>query len=151
MKYIDFSAYNKHQAILTSGRLIFNAREDNLFLIAKKDIAMSMGGDLHINVGPAGSTSAKMIVNAPIIQFGLEKNDVKMEGVAKSDSTVESLKSIIVELSKFMAALTTANGLVSGGTATLPAINIAADAFNKMLPQIQKDLDKIKSSTTFTN
>jgi hypothetical protein len=147
-KFIDFSAYNKHQVILTSDRLILNAKSDNLFLLAKKDIAMSMGGDLHINVGPKDSKTAKMIVNAPIVQFGVG-ND--LQGVAKADSAVQSLNDIVTELSNFMRALVPAKGLVSGGVATLPAINMAADAFLKKLPDIQKNLDNIKSSVTFTN
>ena len=150
-KFTNFAAYNKHQAILTSGRLIFNAREDNLFLLAKKDLAISVGQDVHINVGVKGSTTSKLIINSPRVQFGLPSNSTKMEPVAKGDSAVESVSELLAELSKFLNILTSAKGLVSGGVATLPEVNLAADAFMKKLPDLKKGLDKIKSTTTFTN
>jgi hypothetical protein len=112
---------------------------------------MSMGGDMHINVGAKGNTTSKFILNSPRVQFGLPGNTTSMEPVAKGSSSVESLNEILVELSKFLQALTTAKGLVTGGIATMPTINLAADAFFKRLPSMQKNLDKIKSNTTFTN
>lgn len=150
-KYIDFTTYNKDQAILTSGRLILNAREDNLFILAKKDVAMSMGGNMHINIGAKGSITSKLIINSGRVQFGLPGNSVAMEPVAKGDSTTSSINSLITELSTFLSVLTSAKGLVTGGIAELPSINLAAQAFNSRLSGMQKELDKIKSTTTFTN
>lgn len=150
-KFIDFSAYNNHQAFLISGRLVFNAKEDNIFIISKKDIALSSGGDVHINVGTKGSTTAKFIVNSPIVQMGLGSSDKPVEAVAKGDSAVSSIETLLSELSKLTSALSTCKGIVSGGIATLPSMNAAADAFSKSLPAIKKSLDKIKSQTTFTS
>lgn len=147
-KFKDFSSFNGKQVILTSGRLIFNARDENLFLLSKGDISISTGGDLHIDVGVKGQTTSKLIVNSPLTQFGLGPD---MESVAKGDSVVASFNELITELSKLLSTLTSAKGLVNGGTATLTEINIAASAFNQKLPSIQKDLQNILSKITFTN
>lgn len=149
-KFISFSTYNKHQAILTSGRLIFNAREDNLFLLSKKDIALSSGGDIHINVGPKGSKNNILIVNSPKIQFGLDSVKNPLESVAKGDSAVNSLNSLINLLVAFMASTIGSTAVGGGGVSSLPAISNAADEFIKRVEAVKKDLEKIKSSTTFT-
>lgn len=142
MSFKDLQKYSANQVILTSDRLVFNAKLDNIFLITKKDVAISSGGSFHINVG------GEVIINTPKTTFGLG-NDA--QPVAKADSLVNTLSSIILELSKFLSALTTAKGMVTGGTAELTTINSAATSLNSKLPNILKQLDKIKSTITYTN
>jgi hypothetical protein len=146
-KFTSFNKYNKHQAILTSGRLILNAREDDLFILAKKDLSISVGGDVHINVGPKGNKSAKLIINSPSVQLGIGKG---VESVAKGDSLVKSLESMVDKMSSFLSALSTANGLVSGGVASLPIINEAAKKLNLELSKLKVELKNIPSKTTTT-
>ena len=149
-KFTDFSSYSKDQVILTSGRLIFNAKDDSVFVMSKKDIALSASGDIHINVGAKGSTTSKLIVNSPKIQFGLENKSTKSEPTVKGDSAVKSIESILDEVVKLAEALSKATGQVAGGTATLLSINIAADAFLKNIKSVKTNLKDMKSKTTYT-
>lgn len=148
--FTPFIKYNKDQVILTSGRIIFNAKDDNIFFISNKDIAFSSGGDMHVNIGKKGSTTNKLIVNSPIIQFGLPDNKISIEPIAKGDSTVNSLQSLLNELEKLLNTLAKAKGLVAGGVADLTEINIAANSFLGKLPAIQKSLADIKSTITYS-
>jgi hypothetical protein len=142
MAFKDLQKYSANQVILTSDRLVFNARLDNIFLITKKDVAISSGGSFHINVGE------EVIVNSPKTTFGLG-NDA--QPVAKADSLVNTLSNIISELSKFLTTLTTAKGLVTGGTAELTSVNTAAASLNSKLSNILKKLEDIKSKTVYAN
>lgn len=146
-KFTDFTKYNKHQAILTSGRVILNAREDSVFITAKRDLAISVGGDVHVNVGPKGNTTARLIINSPLIQLGIGKG---VESVAKGDSLVKSLETFMDQLNNFLNALSTAKGLVTGGTAELTMINEAAKKFTTEVASIKSKLKDIPSKTTTT-
>ena len=142
MSFKDLEKYPDHQAIITSDRLVFNAKLDNIFLITKKDVVISSGGSFHVNVGE------DVLVNAPKITFGLG-NDA--QPVAKADSLIDTLSKLISELSSFLKTLSTAKGLVTGGTAELLSVNTAAVSFNTKLSNIAGQLDKIKSTITYTN
>lgn len=152
MSFTDFDKYNSGQIILTDNRLIMNAKKENLFLLAKKDVVVSSGGSLHINVGSkdANGKNQKMIVNAPKIEFGMSDEKNNLESVAKGDSVVESLTRILDKLQKFLEKLSSAKGLVTGGTAELPSINVASVNLINDINQIKADLNKIKSSKTYT-
>jgi len=143
----NFSTYNKNQVILTSGRLVFNAREDSLFLLSKKDLAVSTVGDVHINVGLPGSKSSIFIVNSNRIQFGLESKG-KLEPVAKADSLLKSLKSLSKALNKFTTSLSTVVGTVE--LAALTQISTSATALKNELNSFDKTLNSIPSKNTFS-
>ena len=67
--------YQGKQVIITSDRLIFNAREDSIFS-SDSTIAFSTNKDFHINTssGPNG----KFIVNSPKIHLGAIRGDNEM-------------------------------------------------------------------------
>ena len=144
----NFSTYNKNQVILTSGRLVFNAREDSLFLLSKKDLAVSTVGDVHINVGLPGSKSSIFIVNSNRIQFGLESKGRVAEPVAKADSLLKSLKSLSKALNKFTTSLSTVVGTVE--LAALTQISTSATALKNELNSFDKTLNSIPSKNTFS-
>ncbi len=147
MSFIGFNRYNNNQIILSSDRLIFNAKKDNIFFLAKNDISISAGNSVHIDLGGKNSI---FVVNSPEIQFGLPDADNTLESVAKGDTSVDIFSSILNDLYAFMVSLTTTKGVVSGGVATLPGINIAAKDMIEKIKLIKQDLNKIKSKTTFT-
>lgn len=143
----NFSTYNKNQVILTSGRLVFNAREDSLFLLSKKDLAVSTGGDVHINVGLPGSKSSLFIVNSNRIQFGLESKG-KVEPVAKADSLLKSLDSLTDSISTFTKDLSIIVGTVE--VAAIAKIATSALKLNKELKKIKGSFNQIPSKNTFS-
>jgi hypothetical protein len=143
----NFSIYKKDQVILTSGRLVFNADEDSIFLLSKKDLAISTVGNVHINVGKAGSKESLFIVNSNRIQFGLDSKG-KAEPVAKADSLVQSLESLSRYLSKFTTDLSQIVGTVE--SAAFLKITAISLKLNTDLTAFNRTLNKIKSNTTFS-
>jgi hypothetical protein len=143
----NFSTYKKDQVILTSGRLVFNADEDSIFLLSKKDLAISTVGNVHINVGKAGSKESIFIVNSNRIQFGLDSKG-KVEPVAKADSLVQSLESLSRYLSKFTTDLSQIVGTVE--SAAFLKITAISLKLNTDLTAFNRTLNKIKSNTTFS-
>lgn len=144
----NFSKYNKDQVILTSGRLVFNAREESLFLLSKKDLAISTGGDVHINVGLPGSKSSLFIVNSNRIQFGLESKGGKLEPVAKATSLLESLKDLSSSISTFTTSLSFIVGTVEAAQFT--ALATAAKNLARDVKKFESSLNKIPSKITFS-
>ena len=63
--------YQGKQVIITSDRLIFNAREDSIFA-ADSTIAFSTNKDFHINT--SDGSNGKFAVNSPKIHLGLVKD-----------------------------------------------------------------------------
>ena len=64
--------YQGKQVIITSDRLIFNAREDSIFS-SEKTIAFSTNHDFHINTN--SNSNGKFVVNSPKIHLGLVQNN----------------------------------------------------------------------------
>lgn len=143
----NFSKYSKDQVILTSGRLVFNAREDSLFLLSKKDLAVSTGGDVHINVGLPGSKNSLFIINSNRIQFGLASKGT-VEPVAKADSLLVSLEKLSKALDTFTQKLSGVTGTVE--VAGMTIISTSAMALKKEVAAFKSSLDKIPSKTTFS-
>ena len=70
--------YSGEQIVLSSGRLVFNSRINDIYLNAKRYINFSAGDKVTIDVGNIDSDDEQnmFLVNAPRIQFGLDKNGV---------------------------------------------------------------------------
>ena len=67
--------YQGKQVIVTSDRLIFNAREDSIFS-SDSTIAFSTNKDFHINT--SDGSGGMFVVNSPKIHLGVIKNDNKI-------------------------------------------------------------------------
>jgi hypothetical protein len=133
---MDFNSYDKHYIILTADRLIFNSKEDSIYLLSNKTIGLSARESIHFNVGPAGEgdpSKHEFIVNSPRIQLGL--GDI--ESVAKGDTTVAFITETLNALSSFSSALRTAQG-TGVGTIMLISINLASDKLNTEIARISK-------------
>jgi hypothetical protein len=142
---LDLSNYGANYAIITSDRLIMNAKEDSIIVAAKKTIGFSAVEQIHFNVGPLGKRDANnhfLIINSPRIQLGLPK-DGSSEFVAKAESVIEYIKKITEVLQNFCIQVKTANA-VGVGVSSIPVITAAAD---KML----NELNNVKSKYTSEN
>ena len=89
--------YQGKQVIITSDRLLFNAREDSLFS-SDKTIAFSTNKDFHINT--SDGKDGKFVINSPKIHLGLVKNDSKLANnpALKGDETQQLLEDILNHL-----------------------------------------------------
>ncbi len=70
--------YKGKQVIISSDRLVFNAKEDSILLYADKAIGFSTGGSIHFDTSPLkegdeseNSAPGRFVVNAQHIYLGL--------------------------------------------------------------------------------
>ena len=93
----DINSYNNSQIILSSDRLIFNSRVDNIFINSGNIINLSAKQAITFDVGEADSQDAskKFIVNAPYIQFGISRfQSSNLEPLTKA----QSLDDVFIEI-----------------------------------------------------
>ena len=67
------NSYIGKQIIINSDRLIFNAKNDGIFLYSDKVIGFSTNGNFHFDTTNNGTN--KFIINAPRIILGLRYNN----------------------------------------------------------------------------
>ena len=87
--------YQGKQVIITSDRLVFNAREDSLFS-SDSTIAFSTNKDFHINT--SDGSNGMFVVNSPKIHLGIIKDDNKLaDNPAVKGQELERLLSDILD------------------------------------------------------
>ena len=91
--------YQGKQVIITSDRLIFNAREDTIFS-SDNTIAFSTNKDFHINTN--NNSSGKFAVNSPNIHLGIVKSDKSLANnpAVKGQELEQLLTDILNHLNK---------------------------------------------------
>ena len=145
----DIKTYDGEQIVLSSGRLVFNSRSDSTFISSRQYINLSAGDKVTIDVGPVDSDDeANMfLVNAPRVQFGLDKNGVP-EPIVKGEQLDQILTQLMEAISLY-ADLVQAAAIVPGplmSTMLTPATTM----LKGKLQQIKINLDNFKSPTSFT-
>ena len=154
MSFTDFNKYDGHYAILTSDRLIFNAKDDNIFMMSKKDIGMSAGQSFHINVGPSGNQTDNnyFVLNCKNIQFGMPETGTN-EHVAKAESTMKFIQELMDALAYFSNEMSTAQSF-GMGVSGAPSIQGAAIYLSEKARIIKQEYasstSPIKSDVTKT-
>lgn len=140
----DIQQYNGEQVILASGRLVFNARSNDIYLNSLRYINLSAGDKVTIDVGNVDSDNEQnmFLVNAPRMQFGLEKNGPS-EPVVKG----EQLDQILTDL---MSAIASYSELVTVLASVPPTLIVAEQMLKGRLQQIKLNLDNFKSDKSFT-
>lgn len=142
--------YKGEQIQLSSGRLVFNARADSVFISSRQYINLSAGDKVTIDIGIEDSDNEQnmFLVNAPKIQFGLDRFG-KPEQVVKSDE----LKKILIEL---INKINNFNQLMSSAAITSPTPIFAilyktnASKLTADLTVLKAKLDNFKSKITYT-
>lgn len=98
--YTPTFPYNGDQATITSGRIIFHAKNDSIFLFGRDAIGLSSLGQVNID-SLEGTT-----INSPIIKLGLNAQDAGeplVKGYQNNLLLAEligELKNVCVNLSK---------------------------------------------------
>lgn len=145
MSFVPIRQYNGNQVILTSDRLIFNTKSDNIFLTAKKDVVLCSGGDVHVNVGVSGGTSNEFILNSPKIKLGLNG----LQPVPKGDNLNKMLTQLMASLNNLATNLSSATGF-GVGTVTTPTINAAGTQMLGEIENLNSLIKNINSTVTST-
>ena len=140
----DINQYKGEQIVLSSGRLVFNSRVNDIYLNAKRYINFSAGDKVTIDVGNIDSDDEQnmFLVNAPRIQFGLDKN-----GVAEPIVKGEQLDEI---LSQLMEALSLYSDMVASTVAVPSTVVTSATFLKGRLKGIKINLENFKSTKSFT-
>ena len=110
--YVPEFPYKGKQIIVSSGRVIVHAKNDSVFLLGKKNVGISSGGEVHIDA------NAEVYIDAPKISLGSKVTPdtmVGMEPVLLGYQTNQ----ILIRLSETLIELGDALGKVS--ESNLPA------------------------------
>ena len=132
--------YTGNQAILNSGRLVFNAKTDSILLSAEKSIGLSSNSSLNFNTN-------NYIVDAGNIRLG-SKNAT--EPLVKGETLYKNLTQIVNALTTLVDVMEVQQ-LWPGGVPTPDgATSVTARATRDILNNVQKDLVNIKSKVSKT-
>lgn len=145
MSFIDFNSFEKDTVILNSDRVILNSKDDSVFILSKKTVGISAIDSVHFNVGLSDSKDKnnKFVINAPYIQLGLPSKGSN-EPIAKADSVVQFIDTLILALDTFSKSLSTATA-IGVGVGSLPQINTAASLLSVRLFELKKNYTGEKS------
>lgn len=145
----DIKTYSGEQIVLSSNRLIFNARQNDTFINSKRYINLSAGDKVTIDVGNIDSDNEEnmFLVNAPKMQFGLDRY-----GLAEPIVKGEQLDLILTQLMEALSTYSTmvqAAAIVPGPLMAL-MLTPATQFLTGRLQAIKFNLDNFKSQKTFT-
>ena len=137
--------YQGKQVIITSDRLIFNAREDTIFS-SDSTIAFSTNKDFHINTN--SNSSGKFAVNSPKIHLGIVKSD---KSLANNPAVKgQELEQLLTDILDLLEILILDMGFNFAGISTTPGTPTAMNPANgsivdNRIRQIQDIKDSIQS------
>jgi hypothetical protein len=145
----DIKTYKGEQVVLSSGRLVLNARSNDIYLNSQRYINLSAGDKVTIDVGSIDSDNEQnmFLVNAPKMQLGLERYGVP-EPIVKGEQLDLLLTDLLDTLSTY-SDLVQAAAVVPG---PLMAVMLQpATAYLKgRIQQIKINIDNFKSEKSFT-
>jgi hypothetical protein len=149
MSFTDIKEYAGEQVIISSNRLVFNARKDSILISSNQYINLSAGDKVTIDVGTVDSDDEQnmLLVNAPRVQFGLNSKGKTVEPIAKAEALEEvlnDLMEVLEEYSKMVA---------SSCPPFIPGLQAAQTYLTANFTSIKADLAEsgnVKSDTSFT-
>jgi len=146
---MSVKTYNKKQIVLQSGRLLFTAVDDSVFINSKQYINLSAGDKVTIDVGNIDSDNEEnmFLVNAPRIQFGLDKNGVA-EPVVKGKALDEILTELMEAVSLYSDMVQAA--ALTPGPIMAAMLGPANSLLKNKFQSIKFKLDTFKSTKSFT-
>jgi hypothetical protein len=146
---MSIKTYNKKQIVLQSGRLLFTAVDDSVFINSKQYINLSAGDKVTIDVGNVDSDNEEnmFLVNAPRIQFGLDKNGVA-EPVVKGKALDEILTDLMEAVSLYSDMVQAAAN--TPGPVMAAMLGPANSLLKGKFQSIKFKLDTFKSTKSFT-
>jgi hypothetical protein len=145
----DIKTYSGEQVVISSGRLVFNSRNNDTYINASRYINLSAGDKVTIDVGATDSDNEEnmFLVNAPRMQLGLDRYGVP-EPIVKGEQLDDILTQLMSAISIY-ADLVQAAAVVPGPLMAV-MLTPATSALKGRLQQIKLDLDNFKSTNSFT-
>lgn len=145
------NVYQGKQVIINSDRILFNAKDDSIIIIADKSIAFNTKGTINFDTGTNTKTN-KFTINSPNIHLGLKISDNfapptepgvlgdKLEEVL--NDLIDFLYSDLVIFLRSEYKLRTTRGTTHGASKITNFNNL-----RKKLDLIRKTLKDFKSNT----
>jgi hypothetical protein len=140
----DIKTYSGEQIVLSSGRLVFTSRSNDIYFNSKRYINLSAGDKVTIDVGTIDSDNKQnmFLVNAPKMQLGLERY-----GVVEPITKANELEKILINL---MDAISTYSELVTALAPVPPTLFVAEVFLKGRLAEIKINMNNFKSDKSFT-
>lgn len=140
------SLYTGAQAIITSGRIILNAKTDNVLISADKSIALNSNEDLSVYV--KGST----IINSSTIKLG---NKFANEPVLLGNQVVLSLDNLLRALLTLIEPLTNLDTFIENTDGIVKAVpnnsvQVSAKNAKEIINLLRSNLESLKSQNVKT-
>jgi len=130
--------YTGDQIIVTSGRVLFNAKDDSVFLFAKKSIGFSSAGTINFD------SDDSCIINSPKIYLGLNAT----EPLVKGNRLQSYLQDLNASLSQVGLALSKVAGVPAGSP--MITVNTAGTDLYKTVQDLATRTPQLLSKTNFT-
>lgn len=131
LKYIPEFPYKKDQAIISSGRIIFHAKDDSVFIFGKKAVGISSVGVVNID------NFEGTMINSPKIELGLNAKE-EGEPIMLGRTTNQLLLELLAELQYLGNSLTTLSK--TGLTPSRVVINNAGEKLIEVSRRISENL-----------
>ena len=139
--------YQGKQAIISSDRILFNAKEDSILLFSNKVIGFSTNGSFHFDTGD--NEENKFIVNAPNIYLGLQDNgNYPIDSALLGDKTEEWLRELLDMVEGMLDDICLKISYIAplvGPTAPNPANEGMVALRRQQIQKLKNDIKEIKS------
>jgi hypothetical protein len=130
--------YTGDQIIVTSGRVLFNAKDDSVFLFANKSIGFSSAGTINFD------SDDSCIINSPKIYLGLNATEPLVKGF-RLQAYLQDLNS---SLSQIGMALSKVAGVPVGSP--MITVNTAGTDLYKTIQDLSTRTPQLLSKNNFT-
>jgi hypothetical protein len=137
---ISPNQYTSSQIIITSDRLIFNAKKDHILLSAENSIGLSTNNSININ-------TKNLLIDAGQIKLG---NKNALESVIKGDTLYKNLDLLITSLLQVVQILKYSQKWPGGAPVPDAEMSVAASSAETILKNIQSNLENILSKNVKT-
>jgi hypothetical protein len=137
---VKFNEYQGNQVLLTSGRLVFNAKEEDILLSSKNNFAVTsnvLGLDSKEYIG----------IDSKKIFLGIKARRFEDEPVLLGNSTSDWLRRVLEQLENVVNTLATLPPSPGGAVAKLIA---QGNATRPILKTLKTEINKLKSKKVFT-
>ena len=138
MSYKPEFPYKGDQAIITSGRVLFNAKDDSILFFAAKSIGFSTAGSIHFN------SDDVCIINSSKIYLGLNAT----EPLVKGNRLEQYLKDLNTSLGIVGQAMSKAVGVPKGSP--FISLNTAGTDLLKTTQELSTRTTQLLSKQNFT-
>jgi hypothetical protein len=133
--------FTNPQVILSSDRIILNAKSDSILISGEKSVGLSSNGSVNIE------STSEINIASKLTRLG---NKNANQSVLRGDETVEYLKILITELQNIAEALKVVQDWPGGAPVPNPVVLTTANAALQVFNNVYNQIDSVKSKIVKT-